>query len=168
MQSPIGKTRGTWSVLRLDDASREALSINSEFDETWGDISPDGGWLAYTTDRSSRTEVWIARFPNGEDSRQISVNGGTNPRWSRDGEDLFFVSADNQMMASSVDPDTSPLDPGIPTALFELSNNVGLFDRSMSPYSVSPDGELFLVLVLADVPQPPIHIIVNWQVLLEN
>jgi Tol biopolymer transport system component len=58
-------------------------------------ISPDGAWLAYQSDQAGRWEVYLTRFPSGEGRTQVSVNGGRNPRWSRNGRELFFAVGDD-------------------------------------------------------------------------
>ena len=153
----------------VDENRVESLPINTEFTESGGVVSPDGEWFAYVTDRSGQDEVWVARFPSGEDDIPVSVSGGFAPQWRGDGRELFYVSADRELVSVAVDAARSGLATSNPTPLFPLENAVGLFDQTgVSPYSVTANGERFLVPVLADMPQPPIHVILNWKAILEE
>jgi Tol biopolymer transport system component/predicted Ser/Thr protein kinase len=151
----------------LKDNRQERLSINSAFNEMGGVVSPDGEWLAYSTDRSGQPEVWIARFPSGEDATKVSVGGGTFPQWSGDGNELYYVAPDHRLMAVRMNLSVAGATSSAPVALFTLENVVGLFD-STTPYAVTGDGQRFLIGVLANTPQPPIHIVLNWPLLLGN
>ena len=151
----------------IEDSREELLPISSnDFNEWAGVVSPDGDWIAYATDISGQEQVWVARFPSGEDAAPIS--GGTYPQWRGDGEELFYVSNERQMMAVSLDITQAGVIAATPSALFPLENAVGLFFEHTETYSVTADGQRFLVGILADVPQPPIHVIFNWLALLEN
>jgi len=151
----------------IEDGREELLPINSnDFNEWAGVVSPDGDWIAYATDISGQEQVWVARFPSGEDAAPIS--GGTYPQWRGDGEELFYVSNERQMMAVSVEITQAGVTAATPSALFPLENAVGLFFENTETYSVTADGQRFLVGILADVPQQPIHVILNWQAMLEE
>ncbi len=102
--------------------------------------SPDGSYLAYVSDESGRVEVYVRRFPDGSGMRQVSVNGGTQPTWRRDGRELFYVEGAS-MMAVDVS-DERGLTLGRPRRLFD-SEDLRSFNRH-AEYDVSPDGELFL------------------------
>ena len=150
----------------IEDSREELLPINSDdFNEWAGVVSPDGNWIAYATDLSGQEQVWVARFPSGDDAAPISR--GTYPQWRGDGEELFYVSNEQQMMAVSVDITDDGVSAATPSALFPLENAVGWFFDNMETYSVTEDGQRFLVGILADIPQPPIHVIFNWPALLE-
>ena len=78
------------------------LSSRTEFDELFGQLSPDSHWMAFTSDRSGRREVYVRPFPPGEGEWTISIAGGQGPRWRGDGKELFFEAADGKMMAVPV------------------------------------------------------------------
>jgi len=63
--------------------------LHSEFNELYGQISTDGRWMAYTSDESGGREVYVRRFPEGDGQVRISTGGGEQPRWRRDGKELF-------------------------------------------------------------------------------
>ena len=73
--------------------------LQTEFVEGSAKVSPNGQWLAYRSNETKRSEVYVMTFPNPGGKWQISTNGGNFPVWSRDGKELFFISADNKMMA---------------------------------------------------------------------
>jgi serine/threonine-protein kinase len=132
-------------------------------------FSPDGRWIAYhATDRFStgRDAVYIRPFPGAGVPRQISIDGGEQPRWSPTGDEVFFWQG-RRLIAVPVR--TSPtLDVGPPRALFELpfAHAALAFDAPQgSPvWAVAPDGRRFLVVKPADEESTPrpIHIVENW------
>jgi Tol biopolymer transport system component len=126
-------------------------------------FSPDGRFLAYVSDESGRTEVYVRPFPSGTGRWQASVDGGAMPRWSRDGNELFYVNG-SVLMSVSVST-TRGVALGLPQELFR-SNDL----RARAPvpsYDVSADGQRFLTLVreadLEDAPtETDIHVVQNW------
>lgn len=104
-------------------------------------VSPDSRWLAYTSNESGRSEVYVRPFPETSAAkRQVSVSGGFGPRWSRDGRELFFIDALNRMIAIPVT--LSPtFAAGVPNILFSAES----FTPSIWPFDVSVDGSRFLL-----------------------
>jgi len=120
-------------------------------------LSPDGRFLAYVCDESGRNEVYVRSFPKGEGKWCVSSNGGTSPRWRRDGKELFNVEGIKLMAASAA---TRPaFSAGTPAALFE---NRGLW--SFYPqYDISPDGKRFILIERLIAKKPlAIHVVNNW------
>ena len=78
-------------------------SCGPEFDEHEPQFSPDGHWIAYQSNESGRYEVYVAPFPGPGGKRQVSTAGGTRSRWRADGKELFYIAADNRLMAAEVD-----------------------------------------------------------------
>jgi len=119
-----------------DGKPRLLFEANS-FNEADGQVPPDGHWVAYTSDESGKNRVCVRPFPGPGGKTPISIEGGQEPRWSRDERELFYRDPDkNQLMA--VDIPTSPaLRAGQAHALFALGN---------VPWDVSPDGKRFLVV----------------------
>ena len=132
--------------------------VRSDANEGEGTISPDGQWLAYASDASGRYEVYVQRFPGGSDKRQVSTAGGDNPRWRRDGKELFYYAANGKLMAAPVKSGES----------FEISAAVPLFEfRSGTvpgfvPYAVTGDGQRFLIDSMEAEPNAPLTVVVNW------
>jgi hypothetical protein len=101
-------------------AGPPAPVLQTEFSERQGQFSPDTHWVAYVSDESGGPEIWVQRFPvsSDDDSKlRISVDGGGQPRWRRDGKELFYLSLDGKLMATDVSIG-STLRPGIPKPLF--------------------------------------------------
>jgi serine/threonine-protein kinase len=104
-------------------------------------LSPDGRWLAHDSDESGRLEIYVRPFPEVHAAkRQISMSGGTAPRWSADGRELFFVTERLELVAvpTTLSPTFSA---GTPRVLFSAG-----FTGQVSPYDVTPDGKRFLML----------------------
>ena len=127
---------------------------------TSGHFSPDTTWVAYVSDESGRQEIFVQDFPAKGAKFQVSVVGGIEPRWRRDGRELYFVAGDGRMMA--VDVEKAPtFRLGVPKPLFQTRlNMLGVPSRR---YGVSADGQRFLmnVPVGADA-AAPITVIMNW------
>ncbi len=116
--------------------------LQTQFEERQGQFSPDGRWVAYVSDESGRYEVYVQSFPAGGGKRQISANGGTEPRWRRDGKELFYLAADGKLMAVQV-KGNSTFEASVPRALF-VRPPLNLGGRVHSSYSVAADGQRFL------------------------
>jgi Tol biopolymer transport system component len=131
----------------------------SAFERKEGQFSPDGRWMAYTSDESGTEEVYVASFPDGGAARKVSVNGGSQPRWRRDGRELFYLSPDNKLMSAEVESHGAIPDIGNVHPLFECHPN----RRSRgSAYDVSNDGQRFLVSINADTSMTPATLVTNW------
>jgi Tol biopolymer transport system component len=129
--------------------------LNSEFNEQTAKLAPDGQWLAYQSDESKRDEIVVETFPKRGGKWQISNGGGTRPVWSRDGKELFFISADQKMMAVQVKGGPN-FERGTPKALFDVRMSDGTF------FDVGKDGR-FLITTLAEQPSVlPMTVVLNW------
>jgi Tol biopolymer transport system component/predicted Ser/Thr protein kinase len=141
---------------RRDDGTlgEAAVFLQTPFNETDPRFSPDGRFVAYVSDESGQDEIYVRDFPRGNDKWLISTNGGTAPRWRRDGRELFYISQGRLMAVLMTTRPTFAA--GMATALFG--------DRFLQAgYDVSADGQRFVVL---DQPsgEPPlaIHVVRNW------
>ena len=135
-------------------------------------FSPDGQWIAYTSDESGRNEVMVRSFPNiNEERKQISNNGGDSPLWSPDGRELFYRSGD-MIMAVSVDTDPT-FSYETPRMLFEGKYIGAIFQWNnfdFHTWDIHPDGKRFLMMKqdAGDGEEPEtgapskINIVVNW------
>jgi Tol biopolymer transport system component len=135
--------------------------------EREGQISPDGRWMAYTSDASGRNEVYVESIALGGASHPVSVNGGGYPRWRADGKELYFITSSNSALMA-VDVKTGPeLTFGVPHELFtqpDLRRNVSEF-----PYQPNADGSQFLMLLSAGGEvAPPLTVVTNWQATLKK
>ncbi len=94
------------AVLDLQNAQSRSRIWQPEFNESQGRFSPDGRFVAYTSNASGQNEVYVQTFPDPEGGKwMISRAGGVQPRWRRDGRELFFISADSKMMAVDMHDD---------------------------------------------------------------
>ena len=139
-----------------------ATDTPSQFDSRF---SPDGRWIAYQSDESSAgtPEIFVRPFPGPGGRWQVSTAGGRGPRWRRDGKELFYLSADNKIMAVPVRFDPT-FQAGLPAALFSVRPPPGRM-----AYDVSADGKRFLVnTATGDESSPPLTLIADWTALLKE
>jgi Tol biopolymer transport system component len=158
------KTRLDLWVLPMTGDRQPAPYLSTPFHEARGQFSPDGKWVAYTSDESGATEVYVQSFPAGGARLPVSSKGGDWVRWSRDGREMFYVAADRRVMAVDVRPMSGSLELGTPKALFTIP--VALATPSLAPYTydVMPNGQRFLVVVpVGDSASRSMMVILNWR-----
>jgi len=128
-------------------------------------LSPDGRWLAYTSDESGRTEIYVRPFPNVTGGRwQVSRNGGGEALWSHSGRELFFRDAQGRLVSVSVTPGAS-FEAGEQRALFDASNFLPGTGHRL--YDITPDDRRFVFLRSVDEVQTaggPVNLVQvdNW------
>ncbi len=143
-------------VLPLSGDRKPFPLLASEFNEHRAKLSPDGRWLAYTSDETSWDEIYIQSFPSLGKKWKVSVNGGTRPVWSRDGRELFYIGADRKVTVTAVKAGAK-IETGTPTPLFETRQSVTRF------FDVSPDGRRFLLIdPLPEAGTPTMNLLTNW------
>ena len=157
-------------IQQFTDGVAERLPFNTRFNESHGKVSPDGSWIAYTTDESGKNEVWVASFVAGKNRRQVSVGGGRFPQWTNDGSEIVYVSDDKQLMAAPFAGRSGDVQSGPPKALFRIANLIDV-DQFLWPtanvFLATSNGRRFLAAVSARDPDAPsISVIVNWPALL--
>jgi serine/threonine protein kinase len=149
-------TRKIW-ILPLKDRKPHLFVEGSSY-ETAPCFSPDGRWIAYSSNDSGRYEIYVRPYPGPGGKWQISNEGGTEPVWNPKGHELFYRNG-KKMMA--VDFTAQPtFSPGKPRMLFE-----GPYvptPRSFADYDVSPDGQRFLMLKAAEQTPGQINVVLNW------
>ncbi len=147
----------------VDSVPRPLLA--TPYDEMAIALSPDGRLLAYQSDETGQVEVFIRPFPDVDSGKQqISDGGGTAPLWSRDGTELFYISAEYDMMAVAVSP-TGGIEVGTPRRLFRLSSEGWLVGSQFyTPWDVGPDGRFIMARSLAGPSQlaAPLIVVENW------
>jgi eukaryotic-like serine/threonine-protein kinase len=153
------KTKNDLWVLPDPEAPGSAQAkpfLRTEANETEGAFSPDGHWVAYVSDESSRREIYVRGFPSGG-KWLVSQGGGAKPQWRNDGKELFYFAPDGTGM--SVDVTVGAVfQSGAPKPLFRLPSGA-------TALAVSGDGQRTLVAVPAgeQSTQPPFNVILNWQ-----
>jgi Tol biopolymer transport system component len=153
-----------WVVPVADPSKASALVVSPAL-ETSGQFSPDGRWVAYRSNESGRTEVYVTPFPAGGARWQISPSGATQPRWSADGRSLYFVSPESDLVEASIQVTGSRLEVRELRALFPANFYVGPRVALMG-YAVRPDGKGFLANSAGDSGAPRVALIQNWEALL--
>lgn len=121
-------------------------------------ISPDGRWLAYSSNESGSMNIYVAPLAQAGLKRSVSTNGGRFPVWSRDGRELYYLR-NGQIIAVPVSVGDS-LQLGTPVSLFEAKQAGGVLGIT-TPYDVAPDGR-FMVNRFVERTAPPATVIVNW------
>jgi eukaryotic-like serine/threonine-protein kinase len=157
----------TW-LLALGGEPKASPFIESPFDKAQARISPDGRWIAYATNDSGQHQIVVQSFPDPNVGRwQITAQGGVEPKWRRDGRELYYLAFDGKMMAVPIK--TEPrFEAGTPTVLFDTPLGVS---RAQSPrdrrYDVAPDGRFLMAIPVANGPRP-VTALVNWSSGLEK
>jgi Tol biopolymer transport system component len=157
------KTKSDIWVLPLFGDRKPVVFLKTPFDERQAVFSPDGRWIAYSSDESGRSEVYVQPFSWGSSAAagskwQISTSGGDLPAWRRDGKELFYRAADQHLMAVPI-ASGATLQAGTPQALFELTAPA---DFPFPVFSARADGQQFLLSTpLGDLRQP-VNVCLNW------
>jgi Tol biopolymer transport system component len=137
--------------------------IQSSADERSGMFSPDGKWIAFSSNKSGRREIYVRRFEGKGPEVQISTTGGVQVRWRRDGNELFYLDPTGRLMAVDIQATAGVIVPSSPTPLFSI-HAFGAFESFNTAYDVSADGQRFLVLTSRDaMATAPIKLILDWK-----
>ena len=154
-------------VLPMSGAKKPFPFLKTPFEEGDGQFSPDGKWIGYQSNESGRFEIYVQPFPGPGGKFQVSNNGGAQPRWNKNGKEIFYVSLDSKMMATPVklSPDGQSMETGTPAALFPVRIAGGpVSGVNKQQYAVSSDGMRFLVnLAVDEGAASPITLIYNWK-----
>jgi Tol biopolymer transport system component len=125
-------------------------------------FSPDGRWIAYTSNETGSWEIYVSPFLSANGKWQVSRGGGQEPRWRQDGKELFYLSREGKMMAVAVKTGAS-FEPGSPLALFQTHRRQPVSMLDVFSYDVSGDGQKFLIITKMDEANAaPLSIILNW------
>jgi Tol biopolymer transport system component len=151
-------------VLPLEADGKPRLLLRTEFNELYGVFSPDGRWVAYTSNESGRNEIYVIPFSGSGGKYQVSREGGTFARWRGDSAELYFLAPDRRLMAASVNGRGPAFLVGTPTPLFDPHiRAIGFGGSNAQNYEVSADGQRFLVATTDQAPvEAPITFLVNW------
>ena len=182
VRSPLAKIPGDWSpdgqflicstvgsttrwdlwVLSLSGDRKFEAFLQSPNNERRPSFAPSGRWIAYESDESGKKEVYVRGFPASGAQWQISSGGGFQPRFSHDGKELFYVSADRRIMAAPVKTDGASFESSAPRTVFQ-AHIMLKEDRPGNQYAVTSDGKRFLInSSTATAAASPISVVVNW------
>jgi Tol biopolymer transport system component len=135
-------------------------------------LSPDGRWLAFTSDESGRSEVYLQAFDAAAprlvgERHLVSRDGASSIRWSRDGRELFYVGWNGRLYGVPIT--LSPeLKIGKPVDLFTISTEARAAIHSQIGFDVAPDGQRFLVPIVTSSEKSEIVLIQNWEIALQR
>jgi eukaryotic-like serine/threonine-protein kinase len=141
-------------------APQPSLFLQIAFIANQPRFSPDGQWVAYTSNESQQNEIYVAPFPGPGGKRQISTSGGTLPRWRRDGREILYVRPDGRLTAAEVNIKGSTIEVGQvqPLGILVVGPGTGAYS-----YDLSADGQRFLVVAATEqASAPPLTLIQNW------
>jgi eukaryotic-like serine/threonine-protein kinase len=149
---------GVWLLPLSGDHQPKPILQSAVFDQGGASFSPDGRFIAYTSNESGRFEVYVQSFPLSGDKWTVSSGGGALPLWRGDGKELFYITRDGKVMSVAIKLGPK-LEVGVPQQLFQTRIKFG----SDYPYGVTPDGSRFLINAPAEANESaPMIIVLNW------
>jgi serine/threonine-protein kinase len=151
-------TSGDIYAMSIASPSKPHALVSTPAYEGGARLSPDGHWLAYSSNETGRFEVYLRPYPSLDRRWPISTQGGTQVQWRRDGQELFF-RRDNQMLAVALGSQAPPT-PAPPRVLFEQQYSYGA-SQTIADYDVSPDGQRFL-MVKSESSRSRLNIVFGW------
>jgi eukaryotic-like serine/threonine-protein kinase len=158
------KTQLDLWILPLFGDRKPFAFARSEFNESQGQFSPDGKWLSYVSDEGGTPQIYVQSFPAPGGKWQVSTTGGSQPRWRRDGKELFYVALDRKLMAVPVKTGAA-FEADTPRALFQTTLPTTPLRQA---YSAAPDGQRFLLAAPVEAASSPMTIIENWTAALKK
>ena len=161
-QSYGGATGTDLWLLPMEGDHKPLPYLQTPFNEGDAQFSPDGRWMAYASNESGQPQVYVQSIPASGAKWQISPAGGDQPRWRRDGKELFYISADQKLMVVAVKSGTT-FEASAPQSLFELDPLVAPISGRFT-YQPTAHGQRFLILAkVGGAAAPPITVVLNWQ-----
>jgi Tol biopolymer transport system component len=143
--------------------------INAPGNQQYAQFSPDGHWVAYSSDESGQLEVYVAPFPWTGAKWQVSNGGGVLPRWRRDGKEIFFLRMGSaSTFATEVDAHGSSFEVGAMRTLYNVNNLSP--NTAGQQYAVTANGQRFLQITTGDAGKGrlPLNVIQNWPAQLQD
>jgi Tol biopolymer transport system component len=149
-------------AMALDGDRAPFAVVRTPFEERDAQFSPDGRWIAYQSNESGQPEVYVQPFLALGERVRISANGGVQARWRADGQELFYLTLEGQLVAvpMALRPDGRTLRPGAAVPLFPAK--VGAVQGiTLHSYLVAPEGQQFLLDTVVEQTPAPISLILN-------
>ncbi|HEY8131996.1 MAG TPA: hypothetical protein VII12_08900, partial [Thermoanaerobaculia bacterium] len=172
--SPDGRTllfqeqnpKTDWDLVLYSFADHKARAfLQTPHAELQGRFSPDGRWITYQSNESGRSQIYVLPVSGNRGKWQISTEGGSRARWSRDGKHIYYLSADSRITVVDVSTRGDEFTASIPRALFspKIKSNPG------NPFDVSADGKRFIVNTPSEqMDAPPLTVVQNWTAALKK
>jgi len=156
-REPVNGIYATW-MLPLSGERKPYPFLQSQFPQISARFSPDVKWVAYCSNESGDLKVYVVPFPGPGGKWQVSTGSGCNPRWRRDGKELYYLSFDNKLIAADVKASGSSFEVGTLHTLFETPPN----SNALVNFDAAPDGQQFFFANEAGQPNAAITLVVNW------
>ena len=156
--------RDLWAVNMAGPDRTPRVLVNTPFEESLAQFSPDGRWFAYQTNESGRFEIVVQPVADTSGGKwQVSTGGGVAPRWRADGKEIYFIAPDATMMAVPVTASGPTFEHGTPMGLFPTRiAGGGSLSTNKPQYDVARDGR-FLINQPVEESTAPITLILNWK-----
>jgi len=163
--SILAVTQNGKDIVRIAPSGGKSESIfHTDFESDEPHVSPDGRWITYTANESGQWETYVAAYPSFGSRRQVSNAGGMGPVWRADGKELFYLSPVGELMSvgfkGGAQPETS-----VPVKLFQTRLRA---DNRYNQYTVTNDGQRFLVYEPVEENDQPYYVVMNWTSLLKR
>ncbi len=146
-------------MLPLEGKRKPSPVIDTVFETTNARLSPNGRWIAYSSNESGKFEVYIQSFPPSGAKWQVSTNGGDEAQWRQDGKELFYLADDNRLMAVDVKTESPDFQAGIPKKLFEVHRTAVV---RRNHYVVAANGQRFLAVLPLEETTSHMTVVTNW------
>jgi serine/threonine protein kinase len=154
-------------AMSMDNDHKMVPLLQENYQENQPQVSPDGKWMAYTSNESGEYEVYVRPFPDIDSGLwRVSTSGGASPLWSPDGKELFYLSNDG---AIAVSVETEPTFETIKSEVLFEESHLGLLQGDAHPWDIHPDGKRFLMIQeytgdtsTEETSRPKINIVLNW------
>jgi hypothetical protein len=158
------RTKEDLWVVSADGTGKPEPFLVTDNKETDGAFSPDGRAVAYVSDESGTSNVYVRSFPStGAHKWQVSTAGGYQPRWRGDGKELFYISPTGQLMSVDITPGIATA-PGRPAFLFQTAIFGGGASVNNWYWDVTADGQRFLINTVIGGAEPStLNVVLNWQ-----
>jgi Tol biopolymer transport system component len=161
-----GGSTGIW-VLPTEGDRKPRLFLESRFNLTQPEFSPDGHWMAYVSNESGADEVYVQAYPGPGEKARISTAGGTEPIWTANGRELLYRAStgDSQQFFSAAIRSLSPFRADTPRLLFEAKANEYGRSTPVRGWDVNADGQRLLLLrpvASTDKPVAVMHVVLSW------